>query len=141
MQGHEGGTKTVRSNREIHLHENTVTIPQQENPAPLSMDPEDYLFTTPEGTPIDESNFYKREWKPILRAKNIRPRPFYNTRHTYVSFLYSIGAKSASFPVRPETASRRSKPTMRSTSKRPMTTAILSKNRSKKVQPYVKRAS
>ena len=94
MQGHEGGTKTVRSNREIHLHENTVTIPQQENPAPLSMDPEDYLFTTPEGTPIDESNFYKREWKPILRAKNIRPRPFYNTRHSYVSFLYSIGAKS-----------------------------------------------
>jgi integrase len=94
VQGHEGGTKTVRSNREIHLHENTVTILQQENPASLSVDPEDYLFTTPEGTPIDESNFYKREWKPILRAKNIRPRPFYNTRHSYVSFLYSIGAKS-----------------------------------------------
>src|SRR5262245_36744099 len=31
---------------------------------------------------------------PILRAKKIRLRPFYNTRHSYVSFLYSIGAKS-----------------------------------------------
>jgi integrase len=35
-----------------------------------------------------------REWLPILKAKKIRPRPFYNTRHSYVSFLYSIGASS-----------------------------------------------
>src|SRR5436853_7873122 len=40
------------------------------------------------------SNFYKREWVPILRANKIRLRPFYNTRHSYVSFLYSIGPKS-----------------------------------------------
>jgi integrase len=67
---------------------------QQETPAPLSVDPEDYLFKTPAGTPIDVGNFHKREWLPMLKAKKIRPRPFYNTRHTYVSFLYSIGAKS-----------------------------------------------
>jgi len=94
VQGHEGGTKTVRSNREIHLHENVVTMLSNENPAPLSVSPEDFLFTTPAGTPIDEVNFYKREWLPILNAKKITPRPFYNTRHSYVSFLYSIGAKS-----------------------------------------------
>ena len=94
VQGHEGGTKTVRSNRVIHLHENVVRALSEENPAPLSVDPDDFLFTTPEGTPIDESNFYKREWLPILTAKKIRSRPFYNTRHSYVSFLYSIGAKS-----------------------------------------------
>jgi integrase len=40
------------------------------------------------------TNFYNREWLPILRDLKIRPRPFYNTRHTYMSFLYSIGAKS-----------------------------------------------
>ena len=90
----KAGTKTVRSNREIHLHDNVVEVLSEENPAPLSVSPDDYFFTTPEGTPIDESNFYKREWLPILRAKKIRPRPFYNTRHTYVSFLYSIGARS-----------------------------------------------
>jgi integrase len=94
VQGHEAGTKTVRSNREIHLHENVVEVLKNENPAPLSVDPGDYFFTTPDGTPIDESNFYKREWLPILRAKKIRPRPFYNTRHSYVSFLFSIGASS-----------------------------------------------
>jgi integrase len=94
VQGHESGTKTVRSNREIHLHENVVEALKNENPAPLSVAPGDYFFTTPEGTPIDETNFYKREWLPILRAKKIRPRPFYNTRHSYVSFLFSIGASS-----------------------------------------------
>jgi len=94
VQGHEGGTKTARSNREIHLHDNVLKVLGAENPVPLSVHPDDFLFTTPEGTPIDESNFYNREWKPILKANNIRPRPFYNTRHSYVSFLYSIGAKS-----------------------------------------------
>jgi len=94
VQGHEGGTKTVRSNREIHLHDNVVKVLSEENPAPLSVDPEEYLFTTPAGTPIDVGNFYKREWLPILKSKKIRARPFYNTRHSYVSFLYSIGAKS-----------------------------------------------
>ena len=71
-----------------------VEVLKQENPAPLSADPEDYFFTTTTGTPIDVGNFYKREWLPILKAKKIRPQPFYNTRHTYVSFLYSIGARS-----------------------------------------------
>jgi integrase len=84
----------VRSNREIRLHDNVVEVLKQEAPAPLSVKPEDYFFTTPEGTPIDESNFYKREWLRILRAKKIRPRPFYNTRHSYVSFMYTIGARS-----------------------------------------------
>lgn len=71
-----------------------MEVLKQENPAPLSVDPENYFFTTTTGTPIDVGNFYKREWLPILKAKKIRPRPFYNTGHTYVSFLYSIGARS-----------------------------------------------
>ncbi len=94
VQGHQGGTKTARSNREIHLHENVVRVLSEENPATLSDDPEDFLFTTPQGTPIDEGNFYKREWLPILKGCKLRARPFYNTRHSYVSFLYSIGARS-----------------------------------------------
>jgi integrase len=94
VQGKEAGTKTVRSNREIHLHDNVVSVLREENPAPLSAKPKDYFFTTPRAKPIDENNFYKREWLPILKAKKIRPRPFYNTRHSYVSFLYSIGASS-----------------------------------------------
>jgi integrase len=92
VQGHEAGTKTKRSNREIRLHANVVEVLKVHEP--LRIEPGDYVFTTPEGTPIDEQNFVNREWMPVLRAKNIRPRPFYNTRHSYASFLYSIGARS-----------------------------------------------
>jgi integrase len=70
---------------------NRVRVLGQENPALLSVDSGDYFFITPDGTPIDESNFYKRERKPILKAKKIRPRPFYNTRHRYLSFLFRLG--------------------------------------------------
>jgi hypothetical protein len=41
------------------------------------VDPDDFLLATPEGTAIDESNFYKREWLPMLRRLKIRQRPFY----------------------------------------------------------------
>ena len=55
------------------MHDNVVKVLQQENPAPISLDPNDFFFTTPDGSPIDNSNFYNKIWKPILRAKNIRP--------------------------------------------------------------------
>jgi integrase len=93
VQGHEAGTKTQRSNREIHLHENLVEVLKSH--MPLHVEPDDYVFTTPNGAPISVDNFYHREWLSMLRRLNIRPRPFYNTRHSYVSFLISIGAKSA----------------------------------------------
>ena len=38
-------------------------------------------------------NFQGRDWRPALRLLGIRPRPFYNTRHTYISFLLAAGAK------------------------------------------------
>jgi integrase len=93
VQGHEAGTKTQRSNREIHLHENLVEVLKAHTP--LHVRPDAYVFTTVEGSPISEDNFYHREWLPMLRRLTIRPRPFYNTRHSYISFLLSIGAKSA----------------------------------------------
>ena len=44
------------------------------------------------GAPIDEANFYAREWVPALRRLQIRPRPFHNTRHTYITYMLDIGA-------------------------------------------------
>ena len=91
VAGDEGGTKTGPSNRQIRLHENLVDV--LKGHVRFMLDPDAYLFTTPDGTPIDESNFYKREWLPMLRKLQIRPRPFYNTRHSYASFMLSIGTK------------------------------------------------
>jgi hypothetical protein len=62
--------------------------------APISPHPkhDDFVFTTVNGAPIDEGNFYAREWVPALRRLQIRPRPFYNTRHTYITYMLDIGA-------------------------------------------------
>ena len=91
VAGNERGTKTGPSNRQIRLHENLVDVLKDH--VRFILEPEAYLFMTPDRTPIDESNFYKREWLPMLRRLNIRPRPFYNTRHSYASFMLSIGTK------------------------------------------------
>ena len=87
----ESGTKTGPSNRQIRLHENLVDVLKEH--VRFMVDPDAYLFTTPARAPITEDNFYKRQWLPMLRRLQIRPRPFYNTRHSYASFMLSIGAK------------------------------------------------
>ena len=40
--------------REIHLRDNVVRVLSEENLAPLNVSPDDFLFTTPEGTPIEQ---------------------------------------------------------------------------------------
>jgi integrase len=62
VQGHEAGTKTKRSNRELRLHDNLVGVLKRYHVG--QGDPNAYVFTTPGDSPIDESNFYKREWLP-----------------------------------------------------------------------------
>lgn len=61
--GQDGSPKTGKSRRDVILHD-------------------DFVFTTPHGSPINQANFYRREWAPMLRRLGIRPRPFYNTRYT-----------------------------------------------------------
>src|SRR5207247_2207029 len=87
----EGRPKTGKSKREVLLHDNLIEVLQRH--LPLHPAHDDYVFTTASGTPIDQANFYRREWVPMLRVLKIRPRPFYNTRHTYISYMLEIGAK------------------------------------------------
>jgi len=89
VQGNEAGAKTKRSNREVFIHDNLLEVLKAHRP--LHVDPDSYVFTTLKGAPVDEENFYTREWLPMLRRLNIRPRPFYSTRHSYASFMVSIG--------------------------------------------------
>jgi len=93
VAGAENGTKTGPSNRQVRLHENLVDVLTDH--VRFVLDPDTHLFMGPKRTPIAEDNFYKREWLPMLRKLRIRPRPFYNTRHSYASFMLSIGASMA----------------------------------------------
>ena len=89
--GKDGRPKTGRSKRDVVVHEGLGNVLRAH--VPRRPAPEDFVFTTPSGTPIDEVNFQRREWLPALRALRIRPRPFYNCRHTYISMLLAAGAK------------------------------------------------
>ena len=89
--GTDAKPKTKKSRREIVLHEDVVKVVR--GIWPLVADHEAFLFTTPNGFAIDEVNFQTREWRRALSAARIRPRPFYNTRHTYISEMLDLGAR------------------------------------------------
>ena len=49
------------------------------------------VFKSVNGQRISENNFQKRYWVTALARLKIRPRPFRNTRHTYISQMLKIG--------------------------------------------------
>ena len=87
--GRDGRPKTGKSKRDVVIHGNLLDVLRQHRPT--GRRPDDFLFTTPGGAPIDQANFYGREWVPMLRRLGVRLRPFYNTRHTYITYLLSLG--------------------------------------------------
>ena len=87
----DGPPKTGKSKRDVVTHGELAQVLRRHQPTHPAHD--DFVFTTSTGAPIDEANFYRREWVPMLRGLGIRPRPFYNTRHTYISYLLAIGAR------------------------------------------------
>jgi integrase len=56
---------------------------------PLHVGAEDYVFTDDLGRPIDQNEFGRR-FQDVLRVLEIRPRPFYNARHTYISVALTL---------------------------------------------------
>ncbi len=56
----------------------------------LHQQPDDYVYTDEQGRPIDQSEFV-RSFQGVLRVLHIRPRLFYNTRHTYISVALTAG--------------------------------------------------
>jgi integrase len=57
--GRDGDTKTRRSRRDVIIHDGLEAVPRAH--MPLRPAPDDFVFTTRAGAPIDESNFYQRE--------------------------------------------------------------------------------
>lgn len=64
------------SGRLLEILQTRYTIPHK---------PDTLIFTSPKGTPINDHNFSQRQWKQCLKATHIPHRPFYNTRHTFIS--------------------------------------------------------
>jgi integrase len=86
--GEENAGKTRGSRRTITLLPNVVEL--LKSILPLRVEPNSYVFTDGQGNPIDQSEF-ARGFQGVLRVLKIRPRPFYNTRHTFISVALTIG--------------------------------------------------
>jgi integrase len=85
----EGETKTAASIRTITLNRNLIDYLKQIKP--LRAQPEDYIFTQRNGSPINQLAFGQRYFQGALTALNVRHRDFYHTRHTFISVQLSYG--------------------------------------------------
>ncbi len=52
----------------------------------LAAQPDELIFTTVNGEPIDDHNYRERYWKPVCEAAGITYRPPYTARHTLLSY-------------------------------------------------------
>src|ERR1051325_6838397 len=87
--GEENATKTRASRRTISLLPNVVDV--LKSILPLRVEPNSYVFTDAQGRRIDQSEFNRCSFQPVLRVLKLRPRPFYNTRHTFISIALTLG--------------------------------------------------
>ena len=86
--GEENATKTRASRRTITLLPNVVEL--LKSVMPLRVEPNSYVLTDGQGKPIEQGEF-GRAFQGVLRVLKIRPRPFYNIRHTFISVALTIG--------------------------------------------------
>jgi integrase len=87
--GEEIAPKTRASRRTISLLPNVVDL--LNSILPLRIQPNSYVFTDGQGKPIDQAEF-GRAFQAVLRILKIRSRPFYNTRHTFISIALTLGS-------------------------------------------------
>jgi integrase len=86
--GEDNAPKTTASNRTVKLLPNVVDV--LKTLQPLHVDVDIYVFTDKEGNPVDQDQF-RKGFASALRVLKIRPRPFYNCRHTFISVALSLG--------------------------------------------------
>ncbi|MDQ4099053.1 MAG: site-specific integrase, partial [Chloroflexota bacterium] len=61
---------------------------------------DDYVFTSPEGTPIERSNFRQRIWLPATEAAGLPGLRFHDLRHTAGTLAARTGATTKELMAR-----------------------------------------
>ena len=85
----DNAPKTRGSARTIELAPGVLAV-LREMPVPLHAGPQTFVFRPRHGTPIMAERFAEK-WQRALTATGIRPRPFYNCRHTFISVACASG--------------------------------------------------
>ena len=91
-RGHQNakGTKTGKS-RTIQLSPimRSMLLERYER---INPQPDDLVFPSPKGLPLDDHNFNRRAWKTILASCHIEYRSPYKLRHSAISHALANGA-------------------------------------------------
>jgi integrase len=91
-RGHQNakGTKTGKS-RTIQLSPTmrSMLLARYER---INPQPDDLVFPSPKGLPLDDHNFNRRAWKTILASCHIEYRSPYKLRHSAISHALANGA-------------------------------------------------
>ena len=89
----DGAPKTAAAEGWVELFPETVRLLVALRP--LRVGPEDPVFTTTEGQPIEPKAFASRYWYRCLRALQLRIRGIYATKDTIVTTALQVGVKVA----------------------------------------------
>jgi integrase len=87
-RGVRKSTKTNKS-RQFKLSPEIAAMLKVRRPAIYQ--PDDLVFPSTSGKPLDDHNFRNRAWKTILDLAKVTYRKPYNTRHTFISHCLAAG--------------------------------------------------
>ena len=94
-----GTRKSTKNNRARTLTLNPTLQTTLLARRPLNFQPDDLVFTSPTGKPINDCNFRKRAWKIVLTRLEIDYRKPYSTRSTLVSHALDLGMNPVTVAV------------------------------------------
>lgn len=85
----QGGTKTYESSRDVPMLQPVRdALLDQRRRVPEGVE---WVFCTRRGSPIDNQNFTKRVWAPLLEELGLKYRRPYQTRHTAATLMLGAG--------------------------------------------------
>ena len=89
VDGEETYTKTDFSQRDIQMSQVVFDALKAQEASTRSRS--EFVFCSGEGQPLDNRNFVRRVWKPILRHLGLKDRRAYQCRHTAATLWLGAG--------------------------------------------------
>jgi integrase len=90
--GEFGSPKTKKSRRVIPISSALVRLLENQRARSNPANPEDLVFRTPKGTPLNDKNLYNRELAPACDRIGLPRISWHSFRHTHATLLHANGA-------------------------------------------------